>query len=85
MAIVTVFDLAVGKSCEADRKLWKRTRWERLREMVAKDIETRPGPDDARDLDGYAQYVLDLLSAAVEKCVPISDHANMPSDGGPRT
>lgn len=51
---------------------WKHARWEKLREMVAKEIEARPRPDDNKDLDGYAQYTLDMTTAAVQMYVPIS-------------
>ncbi len=72
MAINIEFELSVSGPIETGRKLWKHAKWERLREMVAKEIEARPVPDDDRDLDGNAQYILDLTATAVQKQVPIS-------------
>ncbi len=54
MAIDIEFDLPVNEPREANRKLWKHARWESLREMVAKEIETRPESDEDSNLDGYA-------------------------------
>jgi len=72
LAIDIEFDLALNESREAERKLWKHAKWEQLRERVADDLTTRPMPDNDKDLNGYAQYLLDLTTIAVQKHVPVS-------------
>jgi len=72
LAIDIEFDLTLSESREVRRKLWKRARWDRLREMVADELKAKPAPDNDRDLNGYAQYILDITAAAVEKHVPIA-------------
>jgi hypothetical protein len=72
MAIDTEFDLSVSRACDTSRKLWKHAKWEKLKEMVAKEVEAKPTPDDDKNLNGYAQYILDLVAGAVHKYVPTS-------------
>jgi hypothetical protein len=72
LAIDIEFDLALSESREAERKLWKHAKWEQLRETVANELATRPRPDNDKDLNVYAQYILDLTTVAVQKHVPVS-------------
>jgi hypothetical protein len=82
MAIDIEFDLPLSEPREAERKLWKHVRWERLKEMVANKREARPEPDDDKDLNGYAQYILDLTTVAVKKHKTSPSYNNWKEHGG---
>ena len=47
-------------------------KWNRLREMIGNELRAKPAPENNRDLNGYAQYILNMTAAAVEKHVPIA-------------
>lgn len=72
MAIDIEFDLALSESSELGRKLWKRAHWDKLRGEAAKKLEANPGPQNDSDLNGYARYILDLTTAAIQNHVPIA-------------
>jgi hypothetical protein len=46
--------------------------WELIRDTVAENVERRPQPDDLQDIDGYLHHLLELVTPAINKSVPLA-------------
>jgi len=65
LAIRTEFALTVDVPTHVARLLWKRAPWDAIRKTVQQALAVRPAPAEPNDLDGYAQYMLDLVMPAI--------------------
>ncbi|KAK7178484.1 zinc knuckle, partial [Paraphaeosphaeria sporulosa] len=54
------------------RKLWRKTRWSDVRRMVEAAMHARPEPQDYGSVNAYCEYIMELVTPAVEKHVPVA-------------
>jgi len=71
-AICTEFAIDLVQTKSPPRKLWKKTRWDLIKEGVTEELEIRPQPENPRDVDNYCQYITECIGPAIEKHVPVA-------------